>query len=341
MKKILFTLIYSLFIISIFGEDGVYLLKGNVGNKKTDMNWIECKNNLTVIGYDEVKREKFWLSGEIKDGDKVILKNNEEKYRGKISDGIFSGEVTKSDLKKEKFRFEIKRDKSLKVIKLIQETKSSSIDFMTIIGDEKTPFGKYLNKFMIEYLNGEKEITYKLDELNIKSAILKEFAKFEKEAKELRVRFPYSWIRTSSIIYNSDDFISVSRYTFTETGGAHGMYGSTYAVFSKKSETPEITLSDIFTGDYTEYLSNKIEEQIKNENEVENITEAGFFNEKIEITDNFYITETGITFHYNPYEISSFARGEVEFTIDYREIDENIFNKNSEIYKKVIIKSLQ
>lgn len=40
----------------------------------------------------------------------------------------------------------------------------------------------------------------------------------------------------------------------------------------------------------------------------------------IPLTDNFIVSETGITFHYNPYEIASYAEGDFNFFVSYAQL---------------------
>ena len=46
----------------------------------------------------------------------------------------------------------------------------------------------------------------------------------------------------------------------------------------------------------------------------------GFFPEYISTTENFEVTEDGITFYYNPYDIGCYALGGVEVHITREEM---------------------
>ena len=50
------------------------------------------------------------------------------------------------------------------------------------------------------------------------------------------------------------------------------------------------------------------------------LSEAGFFPEYIAPTENFLISESGITFYYNPYDIGCYALGAVEVTLTPEEL---------------------
>jgi hypothetical protein len=43
-----------------------------------------------------------------------------------------------------------------------------------------------------------------------------------------------------------------------------------------------------------------------------------FENEKFRLNGNYYFSVSGINFVYNPYEIASYAQGQIEFYIPYK-----------------------
>ncbi|HPS84855.1 MAG TPA: RsiV family protein, partial [Bacteroidales bacterium] len=47
------------------------------------------------------------------------------------------------------------------------------------------------------------------------------------------------------------------------------------------------------------------------------LSDEGFFVEVVTATPNFMLSETGITFHYNIYEIASYADGSIDITVPY------------------------
>lgn len=52
----------------------------------------------------------------------------------------------------------------------------------------------------------------------------------------------------------------------------------------------------------------------------EGLVAQGFFPEYISTTENFEVTEDGITFYYNPYDIGCYALGGVEVHITREEM---------------------
>ena len=96
--------------------------------------------------------------------------------------------------------------------------------------------------------------------------------------------------------------ISSSNYT----GGAHGMYSINCHNYS-------------IAGGYELAFRNKLYEQFGVTGD-EGLVAQGFFPEYISTTENFEVTEDGITFYYNPYDIGCYALGGVEVHITREEM---------------------
>jgi hypothetical protein len=130
----------------------------------------------------------------------------------------------------------------------------------------------------------------------------------------------------------------VYRLYFSEhTGGAHGMYTTTFLNFDLK-HTRQLVLDDIFTGDYWDALSDLLWNQLMADQKVKTRTELedlgyGSIGD-LTPTENFYIGKEGITFHYNVYEFTPYSMGATEITLPYAAIDHLI---NTSIKKRLVI----
>lgn len=57
----------------------------------------------------------------------------------------------------------------------------------------------------------------------------------------------------------------------------------------------------------------------------DSLLELGYFDtEDIMATENFYLTDTGICWVYNPYETACYATGQTSIEIPFKEIDSYI-----------------
>ena len=109
--------------------------------------------------------------------------------------------------------------------------------------------------------------------------------------------------------------------------GAHGMYSNRYYTIDL-SNWGKIGLDDIFQPDSSDTLSsillNRLMKQL-NVSSPDSLLELGYFDtEDIIATENFYLTDTGICWVYNPYEIACYATGQTSIEIPFKEIDSYI-----------------
>jgi Protein of unknown function (DUF3298)/Deacetylase PdaC len=114
--------------------------------------------------------------------------------------------------------------------------------------------------------------------------------------------------------------------TYWFMGGAHPISMEYYWNFDNET-LKQLTLEDIFEPGYDAQLLQVAEQLFRKQ---ENIAsdkpldqESGYFfeNGKFLLNDNFQLTETGIKFLWNVYEIKSYAEGITELTIPYAQIN--------------------
>ena len=107
------------------------------------------------------------------------------------------------------------------------------------------------------------------------------------------------------------------------TGGAHGIYMSTFLNLDLKTLSP-IRLDDLFEGDYKETLTDLLWKQLMADNNVgtrQALEDMGYATTgNLEPIENFYLAPTGITFYYNVYEIAPYVMGTTQITLSYEDI---------------------
>jgi len=138
------------------------------------------------------------------------------------------------------------------------------------------------------------------------------------------------------ILHNEKNILSVEFYDYGYTGGAHGLSLSNFHVFDL-SDGHTISLDEVFRADYKNDLRDIINSAARRKYNLERnkpMTEAGFFVEFIDPTENFYITKDGIGFYYNQYEVAPFALGPVEIFVNYRELL-RILHEESPVYRLI------
>lgn len=132
----------------------------------------------------------------------------------------------------------------------------------------------------------------------------------------------YKGIESSVMHYKHS--LLVYRIDLNEyTGGAHGMYNSIFLNFDL-AHTHLLTLSDLFVGDYQDMLSDLLWNQLiadKKATSREELEDMGYGSMGDLIpTENFFLSETGITFYYNVYEFTPYVMGAVEIKLPYQMI---------------------
>lgn len=129
------------------------------------------------------------------------------------------------------------------------------------------------------------------------------------------------------MVENSSRYLSLQWSEDTYTGGAHGYKAIIYSSFDKE-RNQRITESDIFVEDYKEALASVIQDQLAKDLKVgsaEKLSEIGLFApQEIEPNGNFLLTESGIRYCYNPYEIGPYAMGHIYVHLSWDSVSELI-----------------
>ncbi|NDP20343.1 MAG: DUF3298 domain-containing protein [Paludibacter sp.] len=129
----------------------------------------------------------------------------------------------------------------------------------------------------------------------------------------------------------------IERYVYM--GGAHGLETRNYINFNLKTGNV-INESDLFVNNYKNELAELIKRRIieesketkntKNSEPIISLEDTDFWTDSIKPNGNFYITDEGINYVFNPYEIAPYYLGETEVTIPFSRLT-NLLKPNSPI----------
>ena len=126
--------------------------------------------------------------------------------------------------------------------------------------------------------------------------------------------YNYYSISEYGIDYLSEKIASINEYFYEYTGGAHGVHGKIYKVYSL-SNGERLKIEDILIDVNNLDLIDKVKEKL-----LSIADEESYFNlDGLSLQENnFYITSKGLTFTWGIYEIAPYATGdsEVLFSID-------------------------
>jgi len=120
--------------------------------------------------------------------------------------------------------------------------------------------------------------------------------------------------RNGLLVYRADNY--------AYTGGAHGMGISRFFVFDTEQKV-KLEVTDLFHEQGMEKLGNLLENKYREMhylNEDEALGEAGLFDDHITPSPNFWITESSISFFYNPYDLAPYAMGSITISLHVAQI---------------------
>lgn len=148
---------------------------------------------------------------------------------------------------------------------------------------------------------------------------------FKRYANRNKNEFEMTYSSTDEyeIDTNHTDFVTLKSFTSYYDGGAHGMYGTGYTHFDKRTGK-ELNLSDFIT-DLRAF--NRIAEKYFRKSRGLSPTEKfsdkdySFADDQFACNDNFHFDEKNISFHYMPYEISTYAEGVIDFSIPLKKME--------------------
>lgn len=146
----------------------------------------------------------------------------------------------------------------------------------------------------------------------------------EMENEEFMATLNYESMQQISVRYNERNYVVLESLAYDYSGGAHGNHGSALYCLDVANKK-QLALQDIITADSNQ-LRTLLEKNFRSQAHLttsQPLTEYLFEN-RLMPNDNFYFTEKGIGFLYNPYEIAAYAIGQINVFIPYTELKQFI-----------------
>jgi hypothetical protein len=144
------------------------------------------------------------------------------------------------------------------------------------------------------------------------------------KVKEYDASFYWEKAISMEICYNERNISSIKIDKRAYTGGDHGIMITQFIVCDLKGKR-HLQLKNVMQEDYEGRLNQMLNEKIRKLNGIsphESMKAAGFFEDKIGTSDNFYINKDGIGFFYNLYHIAPFSAGTTELFFTFSELRE-------------------
>ncbi len=131
-------------------------------------------------------------------------------------------------------------------------------------------------------------------------------------------------ILTGRVMHVQDDILSYGMEQYVYTGGAHGV--SNRYFYNYDLRTGElISEEDIFIEGYEEKLADILRHNLVAQNPetqvIDDLYQTEYDVDKIVPNNNFYYTEDGIIYVFNPYEIAPYAYGETEIMVSNKDLE--------------------
>ena len=122
--------------------------------------------------------------------------------------------------------------------------------------------------------------------------------------------------------YQSAQLIQLMIDYDTFTGGAHGMFAKQVLSFNPLTGQ-QLKTEDFFKD--IEGLKKMATQKFRSEMKIpdnQTLMEAGYFfqEEDFVLPENIFYSKNGLTFHYNVYEIASYAQGAISIDFDWKEV---------------------
>jgi len=297
------------------------------GNYYYDGSWLNLANDPTIKNDSLVLVENSFY-------DYYFDKNGKQprlhlKWTGNGFKGMWvSGDGTKSfpvDLM-EKYPSGSYQD-SVKAFANDPKSPSAAITFEYVKPTTTDETGKWLDNQLkrisgIRLGNVDREIGFK----KIADAYFKDYQKeIATQQKNGPDRGFSAWMNYTnnsqqSLTYNDHGYIVIDFLADSYTGGAHGNYSSTMYCFDVQNKK-QMILSDVIKID-SNTLQKLLEQNLRKQYNIKPQDQIStvLFDNFLKPNKNFYFNNNGLAFMYNPYEVASYAQGQIVVFIPFSQL---------------------
>ncbi len=189
-----------------------------------------------------------------------------------------------------------------------------------------------INNTLMHFLKGSMAV-YAVEEKEYRIPLEQVAERFIADYQSLRkdnpaYDIPWEVETEGTVLFHSSKLVSFQYSTYSNTGGAHPNSFLTLLVMDKNSGN-KLELSDFITD--MPNLKTIAEQYFRNTHGLsatQSLDDAGFFwGQSFVLPENYALTDSGLYFYYNNYEIAPYVVGPTEFTIPYADL-EGIIIKN-------------
>ena len=134
--------------------------------------------------------------------------------------------------------------------------------------------------------------------------------------------YVFSAMDEQKVVMNDHGYLTIEYLTWAYEGGAHGNSSKSYRCFDLETGE-EVMLLDLIKPGYDKRWAGAAANLFREQRGLkakDPLTEAGLFEDRLELNETWYLTPGGIGFSYDPYEIGPYAMGYVEFVLPWKDI---------------------
>jgi hypothetical protein len=131
----------------------------------------------------------------------------------------------------------------------------------------------------------------------------------------------YESQQATYVLWNQTPLLSLATYNYSYTGGAHGNYGTAVASYNTRTGQ-RLRFADVFRAAAKTQLSPILDRAVRRTLRIpaSEALDQTLFVKQMPVTHNFYLTSRGVVFVYTPYEIASYAQGEIHVFVPMKEL---------------------
>ncbi|WP_029278554.1 RsiV family protein [Pedobacter borealis] len=203
---------------------------------------------------------------------------------------------------------------------------AAEISFEYLESKNNDEYGNWLNSELKKISGLKLTVDRSIGFKNIAAAYFKDYkTQVTEQSKNSRGDDFQAWMNYTnnsqqSVNYNDNGYVVIEFLADAYTGGAHGNYSSLMFCLDVKNKK-QMVLSDIIKID-SNTLQGVLERNLRKEYNIKakNALSTVLFDDFIKPNNNFYFNANGIAFMYNPYEVASYAQGQIVIFIPYSDL---------------------
>lgn len=360
MKKFAVLAVF-IFCTGIFSKDVSWYkcLKGNIGGYAVTMHLNKYNDQLGGYYYYDKYMMPFTVIGDSK-GDTISLAAymnswQTESFNGVFKSGVYSGNWLQNDTaKKTSFKLQESAENSamFEYVFVYGEQylfknydKSPNVTYLeaSVWPSDRNPDKENLRYILSKENNFPADITVIGGEMISKrDKFIKEYMKSNKDLTkndidDMGYTSSYNVAEEdhSNLVFLNDKLIVISNFSYLYSGGAHGNYATGYSVYDLKSLN-RLRLMDVLSKEGIDELPALLEKNYRIQNAVPDtvkLSDFDLFTDTIYATENFALTPGCMMFGYPPYDIATYAAGEVKIYVPINEVEKYLKPKAFQLIK--------